>query len=206
MPFGLTNAPATFQRLMERVLAGLQWQVCLVYIDDIIIFSRTIDEHVERIQEVFDRLKKAGLKLKPEKCRLFRKRVRYLGHLVSSEGSKLTPKNKSHRGMGRTNNDHGSTILSRVVLILPQICTRFREYRATPTQTNRKKQPIPMDKGTAGRLGAFEGTTDHAPVLGYPDARAEFILDTDASSYGIGAILSQRKMGKNKYWLTEVGP
>ena len=65
MPFGLTNAPATFQRLMERVLAGLQWQTCLVYIEDIIIFSNTVEHHITQIQRVFDRLKDAGLKLKP---------------------------------------------------------------------------------------------------------------------------------------------
>eukprot|EP00731_Ephydatia_muelleri_P005099 Em0002g1275a len=79
MPFGLCNAPSTFQHLMERVLAGLHWSTCLVYIDDIILFSRTVQEHFQNLTEVFQRLKQAGLKLKPKKCHLFRNKVKYLG-------------------------------------------------------------------------------------------------------------------------------
>ena len=70
MPFGLCNAPGTFERCMELVLRGLQWRTLLVYIDDIIIFSKTYDEHLERLNEVFSRLLKAGFKLKPNKCEL----------------------------------------------------------------------------------------------------------------------------------------
>ena len=91
MPFGLTNAPATFQRLMERVLAGLQWEICLVYIDDVIIFSRTVDQHLTQLRTVFQRLMMAGLKLKPKKCNLFRKQVQYLGHVVGDKGIQTDP-------------------------------------------------------------------------------------------------------------------
>ena len=91
MPFGLTNAPATFQRLMERVLAGLNWQVCLVYIDDVIVFSKTLEEHICQLQEIFTRLKHAGLKLKPKKCNLLCKSVGFLGHIVSEEGVATDP-------------------------------------------------------------------------------------------------------------------
>jgi len=68
MPFGLCNAPGTFQRLMEFVLAGLQWQTCLVYLDDVIVYGQDFDEHLERLREVFNRFRQAGLKLKPSKC------------------------------------------------------------------------------------------------------------------------------------------
>ena len=70
MPFGLCNAPVTFQRLMDLVLAGLQWHNCLVYLDDILIIGKTFEEHLENLQIVFDRLREAGLKLKPSKCRV----------------------------------------------------------------------------------------------------------------------------------------
>ena len=79
MSFGLTGAPGTFQCLMESVLAGLQWSTCLVYLDDIIVFSSTFEEHLCRLKEVFTRLREAGLKLKPQKCRLFHESVPFLG-------------------------------------------------------------------------------------------------------------------------------
>src|SRR5260221_11018175 len=84
MPFGLTNAPATFQRLMDEVLLGLNHQVCLVYLDDIILFSRSIEEHLVRFRLLLDRLRKANLKLKPSKCHLFQKTVHFLGHVISA--------------------------------------------------------------------------------------------------------------------------
>ena len=91
MPFGLANAPSTFERLMEQVLSGLQWQICLVYLDDIIVFSRGVAQHVGRLQEVLDRLLAARLRLKQKKCKLFQAKVAYLGHVVSGEGIATDP-------------------------------------------------------------------------------------------------------------------
>ncbi|KRX78573.1 Retrovirus-related Pol polyprotein from transposon [Trichinella sp. T6] len=79
MPFGLCNAPATFQRLMENALRGLTFKGCLVYLDDIIVYGRTEEEHLERLEGVLSRLQSVGLKIKPEKCQLMRQSVRYLG-------------------------------------------------------------------------------------------------------------------------------
>ena len=86
MPFGLTGVMITFQRLMEFVLAGLQWSTCLVYLDDIITFSTTFKEHLECLQEVFIRLCDRGLKVKPQKCKLFWKVVPFLGRVISEKG------------------------------------------------------------------------------------------------------------------------
>ena len=83
---GLCNAPATFQRLMDSVLAGLHWKTCLVYIDDIIVVGKSFDEHLCNLQAVLERLRQAGLKLHPQKCQLLRHKVTYLGHVVSAEG------------------------------------------------------------------------------------------------------------------------
>jgi hypothetical protein len=91
MPFGLCNAPATFERLMESVLRGLIYDACLVYLDDIIVIGRTFQEHLDNLRKVFQRLRGAHLKMNQEKCRLFHKEVRYLGHIVSPQGVTTDP-------------------------------------------------------------------------------------------------------------------
>jgi len=86
MPFGMTYAPSVFQRLMDFVLHGLSYLTCLVYLDDIIVFGRIFAEQLERLDEIFCRLRQANLKLKPSKCSLFRRQVEFLGHVVSEDG------------------------------------------------------------------------------------------------------------------------
>ena len=86
MPFGLTNTPATFQRLMETCLGNLNLHWCIIYLDDIVIFSKDLASHLERLEAVFWKLEKAGLKLKPSKCELFQWQLTYLGHMISAKG------------------------------------------------------------------------------------------------------------------------
>ena len=97
MPCGLCNAPATFQRLMNSVLAGLPWNTCLVYLDDIIVLGKTFPSHLENIRQMFSHIRGAGLKLQPSKCALCRLEVSYLGHIVSPKGITTDPnKTNSH--------------------------------------------------------------------------------------------------------------
>ncbi|CAF4462592.1 unnamed protein product, partial [Rotaria socialis] len=91
MPFGLTNAPATFQRLMDIVLAGLKWQCCLVYIDDVVIFSPTFVQHMTDLEKVFQALQAANLTLKAAKCQFCRREMRYLRHIITQNGIKPDP-------------------------------------------------------------------------------------------------------------------
>ena len=92
MPFCLTNVPATFQHLMENCLGELHLSWCIIYLDDIIIFSDNPKEHLHRLKGVFTKLDKAGLKLKPNKCELFKTKITYLGHIVSSKGIETDPR------------------------------------------------------------------------------------------------------------------
>ena len=87
-PFGLCNMPATFQRVMELALRGIQWSTCLIYLVDVIVFGSSYDEHIARLDTILQRLSKAKFKLKPEKCHLLQSDVTFLGHVVSKEGIK----------------------------------------------------------------------------------------------------------------------
>ena len=86
MPSGLTNAPATFQRLMETCLGDCNLHWCIIYLDEIVIFSKDLASHLERLEAVFWKLEEAGLKLKPSKCELFQWQIAYLGHVISAQG------------------------------------------------------------------------------------------------------------------------
>ena len=197
MPFGLTNAPATFQRLMERVLDGLQWHICLVYIDDIIIFSQTFEEHLKCLEEVFSRLIAAGLKLKPKKCFPFQQKVKYLGHEVSAAGISTDPaKTKA------VSEWPVPTTVAEVqsFLGLCSYCRRFVDDFATVAKPLTKL----TEKGVSfiwkdAEQRSFETLRQKlvtAPVLAFPSREASFILDTDASDVGIGAVLSQELDGE----------
>ncbi|KAF7701749.1 hypothetical protein HF521_001032, partial [Silurus meridionalis] len=91
MPFGLCNAPSTFQRLMERVFGDQQCQSLLLYLDDIVVFSTSITQHLERLEVVLSRLEREGLKARLEKCAFLQQEVKYLGHVISSRGVATDP-------------------------------------------------------------------------------------------------------------------
>ena len=91
MPFGLCNAPATFMRVMDKVFGDQNFQTLLIYLDDILVFGATVQETLERLDMVFSRLSQYNLKVKPEKCHLFHKRLRFLGHIISEDGVSPDP-------------------------------------------------------------------------------------------------------------------
>jgi len=91
LPFGLCNAGSTFQSVMDLALNGLNFYMCLVYLDDIIVYSTSVEEHLVRLRKLFDRLRIANLKLKPSKCHLLRAEIKFLGHEVSAEGVSTDP-------------------------------------------------------------------------------------------------------------------
>ena len=92
LPFGLTNAPSSFERLMEKVLAGLQFDICLIYLDDVIVKSDEFDSHITHLRSVFERIRKANLKLSPKKYVLFQQKVQFLGHIITQDGISTDPK------------------------------------------------------------------------------------------------------------------
>jgi hypothetical protein len=91
MPFGLPNAPATYQRLMKDTFSDLNLNICIIYLDDIIVFSRTFEEHLERLEHVVQRIQRSGLKLSPSKCQFFQNEVKYVGHIISADRREPDP-------------------------------------------------------------------------------------------------------------------
>lgn len=91
LPFGLNNAPATYQRLMEQCLGDLNMKICAIYLDDLIVFSSSLEQHLERLDRVLNRLKECNLKLNPKKCMFLQTKVKYVGHIVSEKGTRADP-------------------------------------------------------------------------------------------------------------------
>ena len=197
MPFGLCNAPATFQRLMECVLKGLHWTTCLVYLDDIIAFSKTVDEHIVRLKSVFARLKEAGLKIKPSKCHFLKSTVRYLGHVISKNGVQTDQEKVKcvyDWPVPQTQRELQSFLglasyYRRFVKIFAHIASPLHAL------SNKGKEWV----WTAECNEAFfdlKKKLVSAPILAMPDFSQHFILDTDASGEGLGAVLSQCREGQ----------
>ena len=199
LPFGLCNAPGTFQRCMELIFQGLQWKTVLIYLDDIIVFSSRFDEHMQRLGEVQNHLQKAGLKLKPSKCALLKKQVLYLGHVVSPEGLSPNPE------LVQAVRAWETPKCVRHVQQFLGLCNYYRRFIkdfseiASPiSQLTRKDKQF---EWTEECKAAFQNLKDilcTSPVLAYPKEGSPYVLDTDASDVGIGAVLSQEQDGEER--------
>ena len=193
MPFGLCNAPATFQRLMDIVLSGLNFEACLVYLDDVIIFSSNTEQHLERMRQVFQRMREANLKLKPSKCNLLRRTVSFLGHVVTTDGIAVDPSKVQEVATWPTPQK------LRDVRAFLGLCAYYRKFIrgfslvATPLfALTRKNHTFVWGDDCQAAFDRLKVALTTAPVLSLPVDNAIYTLDCDASDLGIGAVLSQR--------------
>ena len=183
MPFGLCNAPATFQRLMNLVLTGLQWSSCLVYLDDIIILGKNFNDHLQNIHLVFQRIRDAGLKLQPPKCKFFQKEVTYLGHIVSHSGISVDPaKVDKVRHWPTPQNPKEVHYYRRFIQGFAQLAKPL--HRLTE-----RNFPFTWTDECQTAFDNLRQKLTSTPILAYPNFEKPFILDTDASNTGIGAVL-----------------
>ncbi len=209
MPFGVCNAPSTFQRLMQRLFGDQQCQYVLLYLDDIVVFSSSVEQHLMRLEVILSRLEQQGLKAKLEKCSFFQKEVRYLGHIISAEGVSTDPSNIQAVSQWRCPETVGEL---RSFLGFASYYRRFVEGFA--------KLAAPLHRLVAEFAGAkprkfvsasfvtawteecqqsFDGLKSKltsSPVLAYADFSRPFILEVDASHSGLGAVLSQEQEGR----------
>ena len=199
LPFGLTSAPACFERLMETVFRGMQWTQLLIYLDDIIVFASDLSTHLERLEEVFRRLKKAGLKVKPSKCHLLAKRVEYLGHVVDQHGIATDPK-KVEAVKEWPRPQHITDVRSFL-----GTTGYYRKYIAGYAEIAKplhhllgKNVKFKWSTDCQVAMEKLQGALVNSPILSYPDFSLDFVLDTDASNHAVGAVLSQVQQGQEK--------
>ena len=200
MPFGLTNAPATFSRVMAEALRGLTPDMALVYLDDVIVHNSDFETHVERLKAVLEHFRRAGLKIKPQKCHLLRTSVPYLGHIVSSDGISPDPE------LVRVIKDWptpANVAEVRTFLGKTGYYRQFIRNYATVAEpllrlTRKSSGKFIWDRSCQLAFAHLKDRLTSCPILVYPDFSSDFILDTDASDYGIGGVLSQVKNGQEQ--------
>ena len=192
MPFGLTNAPSVFQELMNHVLKGIRNKYAMAYIDDILIYSRTFEEHVQRISEVFKRLEKANLKLKLKKCEFLKTRVKYLGHVISDKGLEPDPEKvvKIH-AMKPPTTVRGVRGFLGAVGYYMKFIENYADIARPLVLLTKKHARFHWDDKCQGAFGVLKEKLTSASILTYPDPNAPYKLYTDASDTTIGAVLAQ---------------
>ena len=196
LPFGLSGAPMCFSRLMSEVLKGLLWEVCLVYLDDIIIFSATVKEHIRILRQVLERLRLAKLKLSASKCYLFRTEVKFLGHYVSANGIRMDYKKvEAVRDYPVPTNITQMRAFLGLAGYYRHFCAGYAQVAKPLTEMTRHENAEDFRWGPT-QQEAFEKLKEmliSAPLLAYPDPNLPYILYTDASRLAVGYVLCQKQ-------------
>ena len=192
MPFGLVNAPMTFQRLMEAVFHGLHWSTCLIYLDDCIVMGRSFEEHLHNLQEVLQRFKDAGLKLKPSKCQFLQKKVTYLGFVIGTQGVLPDPNNTAKvAAWPRPQNATQVRSFLGLASFYRRFIPGFAKVSTPLTNLTHKGMPFIWNADCETAFINLKMELANPPILAYPNFKNTFNLASDASNDAIGAILSQ---------------
>ena len=195
MAFGLCNAPASFQRTMDMVLNGYRWKTCLVYLDDVIIFSKNFDDHLKHVQEILQCLRDAGFSLKLKKCDFFQNKVNYLGHVIMP-GKLLVAQKTVDAVKGFKLPETQTHIKSFLGLcnVYRRFVPDFTRIAKPLNMLLKKGQPtklLPLTDEQIEAFNALKNALINAPILSLPRAGFPYSIDTDACDYQIGVALLQ---------------
>lgn len=199
MPMGLKNSPSTFQRVMDNVLRGLQNEICLVYLDDIIVFSTSLQEHMTNLEKVFQRLRESNFKIQMDKSEFLKLETAYLGHIISRDGIKPNPDkisaiNKYPLPKTPKEIKQFLGLLGYYRKFIPD----FARITKPLTQCLKKGRKITLDPEYVHCFEKCKALLTNDPILQYPDFTKDFNLTTDASNVAIGAVLSQGPINSDK--------
>lgn len=198
MPFGLKTAPATFQRLMDRVLTGLQGITLFVYLDDIVVYAKSLGEHRQKFDQLMSRIIPANLKFQPDKCEFLRKEVVYLGHIITSEGVKPDPKKlEAVDKFPVPKNPKNIKQFLGLAGYYRRFIPNFSKVAKPLTDLLKKDIKFQWTDLQNKAFNTLKKALCDQPILQYPNFEEEFIITTDASAYAIGGVLSQGKVGKD---------
>jgi hypothetical protein len=196
LPFGVSNGPASFQRLVDTLLRELSGVEAFAYLDDVIVFSRTIEQHAERLGHVLERFERANLLLQPSKCEFAKGEVKYLGYIVSRDGLKACPeKTQAIRRYPAPKNVKEVRAFLGLAGFYRKLVRHFANMAKPLTELTRKDVPFHWDQAQQEAFSQLKDALCSDSVLAYPDFSQEFILTTDASKLAVGAILSQIQDG-----------
>ena len=204
MPFGLCNAPATFQQLMQNCMGELNFIYCLIYLDDLIVFLQMVEEHLHQLHIVFNHLRKYNLKLKPSKCSFFKKEINYLVHQVSKQGVQpsdtiIIVKAITEYALPQTYTDIRAFLFLGLMGHYRQFIKRFAQI-AQPLNKHLAGEGASRMSGISvsvwrGSWGFWSIKTSlhEQSSVSFMDYTKDFLLETDASKEGLGAVLSQKQ-------------
>ena len=193
-PFGLSQAPAYFQLLIDKVLMGCSSFV-MGYLDNIIIFSKTEEEHLQHLEEIFVRLRKFGLKMKREKCSFFKKHIQYLEHLVSEKGFELLPeKLESIRKMPAPRTAKEVKQFLGLIGYYRKFVPRFADISRSLTKLTHHNIVFELTDQCSKAFNHLRELLMEYPILRYPDPKQGYILYTDASGIGWSGVLTQEHL------------
>ncbi|UYV67511.1 hypothetical protein LAZ67_5001024 [Cordylochernes scorpioides] len=196
MPFGLCNAPATFERIMDNLLRGLKWNICLCYLDDIIVFSKTMEEHILRLEMVLNCLSKAGLTLNLEKCHFGSRRMKVLGHLIDGDGIYPDPdKVEAVRNFPRPKDVSEVRSFLGLCSYYRRFIKSFADITGPLNELLKKGKQFSWNDRQEDSFNNLKSALTSEPVLGHFDEAAPIYVHTDASGFGIGSVLVQLRDG-----------